>query len=99
MSLIGPLTKKFAIQLTIWKKHAISNYYDSIDTYLDDSSKDNNKLYWKLMKESFNIKLSNEIPQIEINNVNGVNTLANSDIGQNWSFEYILFINFHYWWH
>ena len=31
------------------------------------------------MKESFNIKLSNEIPQIQINNVNGVNTLANSD--------------------
>ena len=54
------------------KKHAISNYYDSIDTYLDDSSKDNNKL-------SFNIKLSNEIPQIQINNVNGVNTLVYSD--------------------
>ena len=38
------------------KKSAISNHYDSIVTYLDDSSKDNNKLYWKLMKESFNIK-------------------------------------------
>ena len=61
------------------KKHALSNYYDSIDTYLDDSSKDNNKLYWKLMKESFNIKLSNDIPQIQIDNGNGVNTLANSD--------------------
>ena len=54
------------------KKSAISNHNDSIVTYLDDSSKDNNKLYWKLMKESCNIKLSNEIPQIEINNVNGV---------------------------
>ena len=31
------------------------------------------------MKESFNIKLSNEIPQIQINNVNGVTTLANTD--------------------
>ena len=31
------------------------------------------------MKESFNIKLSNEIPQIHINNVNGVATLANYD--------------------
>ena len=31
------------------------------------------------MKELFNIKLSNEFPQIQINNVNGVNTLANSD--------------------
>ena len=71
--------KKIRNSINNMKKHAISNYYDSIDTYLDDSSKDNNKLYWKLMKESFNIKLSNEIPQIQINNVNGVNTLANSD--------------------
>ena len=31
------------------------------------------------MKESFNIKLSNDIPQIQIDNGNGVNTLANSD--------------------
>ena len=45
----------------------------------NQTSKDNNKLYWKLMKELFNIKLSNEFPQIQINNVNGVNTLANSD--------------------
>ena len=61
------------------KKHAISNYYDSIDVYLDDSSKDNNKLYWILMKDSFNIKLSNEIPPIQINGDNGVNSLAYSD--------------------
>ena len=31
------------------------------------------------MKESFNMKLSNETPHIQINNVNGVNTLAYSD--------------------
>ena len=71
--------KKIRNSINNMKKHAISNYYDSIDTYLDDSSKDNNKLYWKLMKESFNIKLSNDIPQIQIYNGNGVNTLANSD--------------------
>ncbi|XP_062604444.1 uncharacterized protein LOC134266236 [Saccostrea cucullata] len=29
------------------KKYAISNYYDNIDTALDDSNKNNNKLYWK----------------------------------------------------
>jgi hypothetical protein len=49
------------------KKYAISNYYDNIETYLDDSSKDNTKLYWKLMKDSFNMKLSNEIPPIQVN--------------------------------
>ena len=58
--------KKIRNSINNMKKHAISNYYDSIDTYLDDSSKDNNKLYWKLMKESFNIKLSNEIPQYKL---------------------------------
>ena len=61
------------------KKHAISDYYDSIDTYLDDSSKDNNKLFWKLMKESFNIKLLNKIPKIQIDNADGVTMLANPD--------------------
>lgn len=43
------------------KKHAISNYYDNIETYLDDSSKNNTKLYWKLMKDSFHMKLSTEL--------------------------------------
>ena len=55
------------------------NYFDSIDEYLDDSSKDNNKLYWKLMKESFNIKLCNEIPPLHMNGENDVNSLAYSD--------------------
>ena len=77
MSLIGPLTKKIRNSINNMKK----KQYPIIMTALtrNQTSKDNNKLYWKLMKELFNIKLSNEFPQIQINNVNGVNTLANSD--------------------
>jgi hypothetical protein len=58
------------------KKHAIANYYDNIETYLDDSSKDNTKLYWKLMKGSFNMKLSNEIPPIQVNDDTGDNKVV-----------------------
>ena len=59
--------------------HAISNYYDNIEVYLEDSSKNNNKLSWRLMKDSFNIKLSNEIPPIQIFNDRGIKTMAYSD--------------------
>ena len=62
------------------KKHAISNYYDNIEVYLDDSSKNNNKLYWRLMKDSFNIKSSNEIPPIQIFDDRGIKTMAYSDL-------------------
>lgn len=58
----------------------MANYYDNIVTYLEDSSKNNNKLYWTLMKDSFNIKLSNEIPPIEIYNDKGGKKLAYSDL-------------------
>jgi hypothetical protein len=50
--------RKLRTSVNNMKKHEISNYYDNIETYLDDSSKDNTKLYWKLMKDSFNMKLS-----------------------------------------
>ena len=61
------------------KKYAISNYYDNIETYLDDSSKENTKLYWKLMKDTFNMKLCNEIPPIQVNDNTGVNKVVYSD--------------------
>lgn len=43
------------------KTHAISNYYDNIKTYLDDSSKLNFKLYRNMKKDSFQKKLSTEL--------------------------------------
>ena len=61
------------------KEHAILNYYDNIEVYLEDSSKNYNKLYWRLMKDSYNIKLSNEIPPIQIFNERGIKSMAYSD--------------------
>ena len=44
------------------KKYALSNYYDSIDFYISDASINNNKLYWKLLKDVFRAKPTNDIP-------------------------------------
>ena len=35
------------------KKHAIDNYYNDLEFTLLDSSKNNSKLYWKLLKKMF----------------------------------------------
>ena len=35
------------------KKHAIANYYDNIDSFLRDAYKNNQKLNWKLLKDTF----------------------------------------------
>lgn len=35
------------------KKHAIANYYDNRDSHLKDASLNNQKLYWKLLKDCF----------------------------------------------
>lgn len=39
----------------------ILNYYDNIEMYLDDLSKNNIKLYWKLMKDLFYMKFLMEL--------------------------------------
>ena len=53
------------------KKHAIENYYNSLELSLLDSSKNNSKLYWKLLKNVFNVKSSSEIPPLQFLNKNG----------------------------
>lgn len=59
------------------KKHALSNYYDNIEFHLDEAFKDNNNLYWKLMKDTFKTKsiLSSDIPPIQ-----HVSDKGNSDL-------------------
>lgn len=46
------------------KKHTITTFYYNINAEINDSDKNNNKLYWKLLKEAFHIKPSTEIPPI-----------------------------------
>ena len=53
------------------KKHALQNYYDNINVYINNASKDNNKLYWKLVKDVFQTKLTNEIPPLKYTSANG----------------------------
>lgn len=60
------------------KKHAITNYYDNIESALHDSSR-NGKIYWKLMKDLFKVKATTEIPPLQFFE-NGQPTLAFSDI-------------------
>lgn len=43
------------------KKYVFFNYFDNIEFYLDEVFKDNNKFYWKFMKDIFKIKLSLDI--------------------------------------
>ena len=52
-SQIGLLFVNTETRLTTWKKHAIANYYDNIDSFLRDANKNNQKLYWKLLKDTF----------------------------------------------
>ena len=46
------------------KKYAISNYYDNIEQNLAEASKNNSKLFWKLLKDAFNVKSSTVIPPL-----------------------------------
>ena len=48
--------KKSRNKINNMKKHAIENYYNSLELSLLDSSKNNSKLYWKLLKNVFNVK-------------------------------------------
>lgn len=57
--------KKVRNQVNNMKKQAFSNYYDNIETFIDDSSKSNNKLYWKLLKDVFQTKTASEIPPLQ----------------------------------
>ena len=49
---------KVRISINNMKKTCdIKLLYDNIEVYLENSNKNNNNLYWRLMKDSFNIKL------------------------------------------
>ena len=43
------------------KKHAIANYYDNTDSYLRDANKNNQKLNWKLLKDTFHTNSTNSV--------------------------------------
>ena len=60
------------------KKHAIENYYNSLELSLLYSSKNNSKLYWKLLKNVFNVNSSSEIPPLQFLNKNGEQSVAYS---------------------
>lgn len=57
--------KKVRNQVNNMKKQAFSNYYDNIETFIDDSSKSNYKLYWKLLQDVFQTKTTSEIPPLQ----------------------------------
>lgn len=61
------------------KKHAIANYYDNIDSHLKDASLNNQKLYWKLLKDCFHTKLTHDIPIIRYTMDNDKEAYAFSD--------------------
>lgn len=50
--------KKSRNKVNNMKKYAINNYYNNLELSLLDSSKNNPKLYWRLLKNVFNIKMS-----------------------------------------
>ena len=70
--------KKSRNKINNMKKHAINNYYNNLEFTLLDSSKNNSKLYWKLLKNVFNVKSSSEIPPLQYSNDNGKPSLAYS---------------------
>ena len=63
------------------KKHVVVNYYDNKETYTKTMlSKNNHKLYWKLLKDVFNNRTANDIPPISHTDSNGKDCTAFSDI-------------------
>ncbi len=61
------------------KKYAINNYYNNLEFSLLDSSKNNPKLYWRLLKNVFNIKMSTEIPPLQFTLKTGEQSIAYSN--------------------
>lgn len=61
------------------KKYVIDNYYNNLELSLLDSSKNNPKLYWRLLKNVFNIKMSTEIPPLQFTLKTGEQSIAYSN--------------------
>lgn len=53
------------------KKCTISNYYYSIEKYLNDAGRDNNEPYRELLKDIVHAKPKSEIPPIRYTDDNG----------------------------
>lgn len=58
------------------KKYAIDNYYNNLELNLFDISKNNSKLYWRLLKNLFDIKKSTEILSLQFAFKNGKQSIA-----------------------
>lgn len=74
--------RKTRNQVNNMKKHALINYiyYDNIEFHLDEAFKDNNMLYWKLMKEdTFKTKPSSDISPLHHVSDKGEQYVAFSD--------------------
>ena len=64
------------------KKYAISNYYDNIEQNLAKASKNNTKLFWKLLKDAFYVKSSTVIPPLVYYPDNKEQSIAFSNVGK-----------------
>lgn len=71
--------KKSLNKVNNMKKYAIINYYNNLELSLLDSSKNNPKLYWRLLKNVFNIKMSTEIPPLQFTLKTGDQSIAYSN--------------------
>ena len=64
------------------KKHALQSYYDNIDLYINDANKNNNKLYWKLLKDVFHTKPTMDLPPLQYTTHTGESKYIFSDMGK-----------------
>lgn len=62
------------------KKYAFDNYYNNLVLNLLDSSKNNSKLYWRLLKNVLNIKMSTEILPLQFVLENGKRSIAYTNV-------------------
>ena len=65
------------------KKHTITTFFYNVNAEINDADNNNNKLYWKLLKEAFHIKPSNEIPPILCISKDNDNQIIFSDFEKN----------------
>lgn len=61
------------------KKYAINNYYNNIELNLADASKNNTKLFWKLLKDVFSVKSPTVIPPLVYSSNNGYQSIPFSN--------------------
>ena len=60
----------------------MQSYYDIIDFYINDANKNNNKLYWKLLKDVFHTKPTMDLPPLQYTTHTGELKYIFSDMGK-----------------